>query len=93
MEVPEFDLFKRIENIEQRTKGPLTIRDASIIGFLGLECAYLAMSIHAPKLARKYKDNLIGKLKKMDFDKQWLALLEEDLLNLCEVVEKTDEIK
>lgn len=93
MEIPEFDLFKRIENLEQRAKGELTIRDASIIGFLALETAYLAMSLHAPKLARKYKDDLLGKLKKMDFNEQWLALLEEDFLNLCESAEKIDEIK
>ena len=93
MEVPEFDLFERIENLEQRAKGELTVREASIVGLLGLETAYLAMSLHAPKLARKYKDDLLGKLKKMDFNEQWLALLEEDFLNLCESVEKIDEIK
>jgi hypothetical protein len=88
MEVPEFDLFKRIENLEQRTKGELTIRDASMLGLLSLESAYLAMSLHAPQLARKYKDNLLGKLKKMGFNKQWLDLLEADFLDLCEGVEK-----
>lgn len=93
MEVSEFDFFKRIEKLEQGTKGELTIRDVSIIGFLGLETAYLAMSLHAPKLARKYKDDLLSKLKKMNFNEQWLAFLEEDLLHLCESAEKIDEIK
>ena len=93
METPEFDLFKRIENLEKRTGGQLTIRDISILSLLGFEMAYTAMSMHAPQYARKYKDNFLGKLKEFGFNKQWLDILEEDFLNLCEGFEKLGEMK
>lgn len=93
MEVPEFDLFKRIENLEQRTKGELTIRDVSILSLLGLEIAFAAMSLHAPQFVRKYKDDFLRKLKEMGFNKQWLDILEEDFLDICEGVEKIGEMK
>lgn len=88
MRAPEFDLFKRIENLEAITKGGVTVKDAFIAGILSFEIGYTAVSLHYPQRARKYKDLFIARLEQMGFNEHWKKILEKDLLNLCEDLEK-----
>jgi len=88
MKVPEFEVFKRIESLEEKIKGEFTVKDASILALVGFELAFTALGLHTPQYARKFKDEFLGKLKKMDVTKKWLDCLEEDCLNICELVEQ-----
>ncbi len=84
MDIPEFELFKRMESLEQKTEGDFSLKDTFIVSMLAFEASYCAMAMHSPQNARKNKDLLIGKLKEMEFSKQWQDILEEELLVLCE---------
>jgi len=37
---PEFDIFKRLEKLEDKTEGEFTVKDAFIMGAVGLELAF-----------------------------------------------------
>lgn len=88
MDTPEWDFFKRIENLELRTKGKLTLADASMLGCLSFELAFIAEVSHFPQNARKYKDILIGRLRQWGFNKELLDGIETDLLKMCDEVDK-----
>lgn len=88
MITPEFDIFKRLEKLEDKTKGEITAKDAFIMGAVGLELAFLAASLYAPQHTRKYKDDILKKLKVMGLDKYWLDELGEDLRNACNFIEQ-----
>lgn len=93
METPEWDIFKRIERLEDKTKSKLTLKDTSILSVLTFEIAFYAMGLHAPEFVRKHKDVLLGKLKTMGFSKEWLGILEEDLLSICDGIEEIVELQ
>ena len=93
METPEFDLFKRIENLEEKFEGELTVKDAFILGAIGFEIAYAALSFQSPQNARKFKDEFLGRVKQAGLSHKWLDILQEDLLSVCNNIEQTGETK
>ena len=93
MDAPEFDLFKRVENLEDKFKGELTVKDAFILGAMGFETAYAALSFQFPQYARKYKDEFLGRVKQAGLSHKWLDILQEDLLNVCNIIEQIGETK
>lgn len=93
METPEFDLFKRVENLEDKFKGELTVKDAFILGAIGFEIAYAALSFQSPQNARKFKDEFLGRLNQAGLSHKWLDILQEDLLNVCSSIEDIGKTK
>ena len=45
MQTPEWDIFSRIEHLEEQARGELTINDAFIIALFGLRMAYMAFNM------------------------------------------------
>ncbi len=89
MEVPEFDLFARIENLERAVGvAPLSARDASSLAMHAFELSFIARAIYYPSIARRSKDNALRRLRELDFDEHWLNLLAADLLKICEALEE-----
>ncbi len=89
MEVPEFDLFARIENLERAVgEAPLSAGDASHLAMHAFELSFAARAIHYPFDARRSKDSQLRKLRDVDFNERWLDLLAADLLKICEALEK-----
>lgn len=93
METPEFDLFKRIENLEGKFEGELTVKDALILGGIGFEIAYAAFSFQFPQNARKFKDQFLARVKEAGLSHKWLELLQGDLLNVCDSIEQIGKTK
>ena len=89
MEVPEFDLFARIENLERLVGAahPST-RDESDFAMHVLELAFIARAIRYPSVARRATDTALQKLRDLDFNDPWLDLLAADLIEICEALEK-----
>jgi len=88
MNVPEFDLFKRIESLEEKTKGQLTAQDAAILAAISLEVAFRSAILHVPQHAREYKDNILGVLKRMGLNRKLVDILEEDFASLSNALEQ-----
>ncbi len=89
MEVPEFDLFARIENLERAVReGPLSARDASHLAMHAFELSFIARAIHYPSDARRSKDGQLRKPREVDFNERWLNDLAADLLKICDVLER-----
>lgn len=78
MEVPEFDIFKRLETLEKKTLG-VSPSDAAIIALVALELAFSIICQDQPESAREFKDSLIAKLQDGKLSKYLLNLISEDL--------------
>lgn len=76
METPEFDLFKRIEDLEAKTESPFKLHDAFVIGWAALEFTYLTMCFETPMNPGKYKDIILEHLKKNGLNPKLLEGLE-----------------
>ncbi len=88
MEVPEFDLFTRIENLEKAVgEAPLSASDAPNLAMHAVELSFIARAIYHPSIASS-KDSALRKLRELDFNDPWLDLLAADLLEICEAMEK-----
>ncbi len=89
MEVPEFDLFARIENLE-RVVGEArpSATDASNLAMHVFDLAFIARAIYHPSIARTSRDDALQKLRDLDFNDPWLDLLAADLIEICEALEK-----
>ncbi|MEE8353216.1 MAG: hypothetical protein V3S10_02070 [Dehalococcoidales bacterium] len=89
MEVPEFDLFARIENLERAVgEAPLSAGDSSNLAMHAFELSFIARAIYYPSIARDGKESALRKLRELDFNEHWLDLLAADLLKVCEALEK-----
>ncbi|MBA7574733.1 RNA polymerase sigma factor RpoD [subsurface metagenome] len=55
---------------------------------MGLGMAWLALTMHAPEYARKYKDDILKVLKVADIDKELLDSLDEIFSEYCSVLEQ-----
>ena len=89
MEVPEFDLFARIENLEKVVaEAHPSTRDESDFAMHVLELSFIARAIRYPAIAKRATDTALQKLRDLDFNDPWLDLLAADLLEICEALEK-----
>ena len=94
MQTPEWDLFKRIEALEEKTKAEFTVQDATILATIGLQVAFRSAILHTPQYAREYKDRILGNLKKMRVNRKMRDMLEEDFTSLSNTLEqKLKEMK
>lgn len=84
MESPEFDTFKRIEDLEEHFKGTPAEKDSIILAVAGLETAFISASMQAPAYARQYKDQLLASLKQVGLSSKWYDAIQEDLLAMCD---------
>ena len=89
METPEFDTFKRIEDLEEHFKGTPAQKDALILGIAGLEIAFITASIQSPAYARQYRDQLLATLKQVGLSNKWYDAIAVDLLAMCEHLDQT----
>ena len=81
---PEFDIFKRVENLESRLSDSYTLKDALMLGMLGLEYAYLSLATQHPTEADAFKDMIIKKLKSLvGAEKELVISIENDLVAMC----------
>ncbi|MFY9815042.1 MAG: hypothetical protein WCF70_07710 [Dehalococcoidales bacterium] len=89
METPEFDTFKKIEDLEEHFKGTPAQKDALILAVAGLETAFITASLQSPTYARQYKDQLLGTLKQVGLSSKWFDAISSDLTAMCDHLEKT----
>jgi hypothetical protein len=89
METPEFDTFKRIEDLEEHFKGTRGEKDALILGIAGLETAFITASMQAPTYARQYKDQLLMSLKQVGLSNKWYDAIQADLGAMCDHLDNT----
>ena len=89
METPEFDTFKRIEDLEENFKGTPAQKDALILAIAGLKTAFITASLQSPTYARQYKDQLLTTLKQVGLSSKWFGAIETDLLAMCDHLDKT----
>ncbi len=89
MEVPEFDLLARIENLEMAVgEAHLSAGDASNLAMHAFNLSFAAHAIHYPSDATRSRDSHLRKLIDVDFNERWLGTLAADLLKICEALEK-----
>ena len=89
MEMPEFDIFKRIENLEAKFGNEaFNIKDAIIISVISMRTSFLTMCVNYPQNSRLLKDQLIAALKQSGLSKIWIENIQEDLLNICNLVDR-----
>jgi L-ribulose-5-phosphate 3-epimerase UlaE len=89
VETPEFDTFKRIEDLEEHFKGTPAQKDALILAIAGLETAFITASLQSPTYARQYKDQLLATLKQVGLSSKWFNAVDSDLTAMCDHLEKT----
>jgi hypothetical protein len=89
METPEFDTFKKIEDLEEHFKGTPAQKDAIILAVAGLETAFITASMQAPTYARQYKDQLLASLKQVGLSNKWYDAIQADLLAMCDHLDQT----
>lgn len=89
METPEFDTFKKIEDLEEHFKGTSEQKDAIILAVAGLETAFITASIQSPTYTRRYKDQLLASLKQAGLSSKWYSAIQEDLTAMCDHLEQT----
>ena len=84
METPEFDTFKKIEDLEEHFKGTPAQKDALILAVAGLETAFISASMQSPTYARQYKDQLLASLKQVGLSNKWFDAIQSDLTAMCD---------
>ena len=89
METPEFDTFKKIEDLEEHFKGTPAEKDALILAVASLETAFITASMQAPTYARQYKDQLLASLKQVGLSSKWYDAIQADLLAMCDHLDRT----
>jgi len=86
--MPEFDIFTRIEQLEEKATGMLTLREAIFLAAFGCELAFANIAMQNPGDARNIKDELIAKLKRWGINEEFVDLLDEDFASMCSSVEQ-----
>lgn len=90
--IPEFDVFKRIEKLEEEMMVPdkvvELISDLLIIILLNSAFTFWAFSLHEPNTARKIKDKWVEILKHKDVNKFFVDRLSEILTEVCTIIEQ-----
>jgi hypothetical protein len=84
VETPEFDTFKKIEDLEEHFKGTPAQKDALILAVAGLETAFISASMQSPAYARQYKDQLLASLKQVGLSNKWFDAIQSDLTAMCD---------
>ena len=89
MEVPEFDLLARIENLEMAVgEAHLSAGEASNLAMHAFNLSFAAHAIHYPCPAGRSRDSRLRKLIDVDCNERSLGTLAADLLKICEALEK-----
>lgn len=86
----EWDIFKRIENLEQdiETAKP-TLKDANTVALFAFGLAFGALTMHSPDHARKAKDSCLRTLKTLDLSPGILNKVEQVMLEVCDIGESS----
>lgn len=89
MSTAEWDIFKRIENLEQdiETAKP-TLNDANTVAIFAYGLAFGTMVIQTPKYARKMKDECTQHLETLAVSPKVINLLEQLMLKACDIAEE-----
>jgi hypothetical protein len=89
MSTAEWDIFKRIEDLEQdiETAKP-TLKDANTVAIFAFGLAFGTMAIQTPKYARKMKDECTKHLKTIGVAPKVFDLLEQLMLKACDLAEE-----
>lgn len=89
METPEWDLFKRLEELEpeiEKLKPEVdTATKVSVASFLVL---FMYMAIQRPDNVRGLKDLMVGVLKDTHLRRDDVEVFERLLLKVCDVIEE-----
>jgi len=84
----EFEFFKRIEDLEEITKGleatEATARENRVLLVVTFLLTFVALLTHSPKSTREAKDIIMSMLKDLGLSRQLLDVLEENMLKRCE---------
>lgn len=87
--VPEFDIFKRLERLEEITNGEFTaVTETLLVAIAAFWVAFLALSTHYPEFARKYKDDIVGSLQRKGLNRRLLDMLREISTDIVDQIEK-----
>ena len=86
----EWDIFGRIENLEQDIKAAKpTLEEATRVAVYAFELAFIALVRARPDQDRKLKDIIITDLKKLGLSLNTLNTLEQLMLKICDIAEKS----
>jgi hypothetical protein len=89
MSTAEWDIFARIENLEQDIKAAKpTVKDANIVSMFAFGLAFGAVAVRMPDQARGIKDSYLGYLKASGLSPKMLDILEQAMLEACDMAEK-----
>ncbi len=89
MEVPEFDLLARIENLEMAVgEARLSAGEASNLAMHAFNLSFVAHAIQYPSEVARGKDSHRRKPTDVDFNERCLGTPAADLLKICEALEK-----
>lgn len=91
-EIPEFDLFSRLEKLEKERKVGLSPRDSAVLGTFSMCTAFFALGLQVPESARKYKDDTLDNLRKLHFKDESLRILKTLLTDICDKVENLGKV-
>ena len=86
--IPEWGIFKRLENLEKMSATKPTLYDTFVIANIALTLAFTNATATQPHRARKLKDVAMGTAKRAGVSKEGLEILESLLLMLCKEAEQ-----
>lgn len=88
MSIPEFDIFRRVEELEDIVKGDISTRDAALLGLTGIELAFWALCANSPRNAETIANALLNDLRKAGLNHKLQAKLAQDLNNQFEYMKE-----
>ena len=90
MNIPEFDIFRRVEELEDKIQGNVSVKDAALLGITGVELAFWALCASSPEKAETVAAALTNDLKKAGLN---AALLEKLFRDLTAQVSYVDRLE
>jgi hypothetical protein len=77
--IPEFDIFRRVEELEGKIQSDISVKDAALLGLTGVELAFWALCANSPKRAETIATALLNDLKKAGLNRELHDKLSQDL--------------
>ena len=90
MAIPEFDIFRRVEEIEGKIQSDISARDAALLGLTGVELAFWALCANSPKRSETIATALLNDLKKAGLNRELHDKLAHDLSGQSEYMKEVE---
>jgi len=89
METPEFDTFKKIEDLEEHFKGTRAQKDALNPSIAGLKTSFITARLQTPGYAKEWQGPILASLKQGGLSNKWYDAVESDLTAMCDHLDQT----